>query len=241
LKPGFLKNAVAVIENNHAVGLVYCTVQHVDQSGAAIYLQKLYEGDRIESGETLFRRLLLDGCVVNPAGVMVRRKLYEEVGPFTEEIVWGVDWHMWMRIALRSQVAYLAEPLALYRQHPQSGTTGVLANARNANDEMWMLHDIFEQIPESRADLHDLYEQARRRSAHRTWCFAEEMCRLGFMPPARANLRKALSIHPAMVFSGRLWMLWTATYVGYGWFERLHAWKHRLAPGGSAPGLGKQL
>ena len=173
---------------------------------------------------------------------MARRKIYDEVGQFTEEIVWGVDWHMWMRIALHSQVAYLTEPLALYRQHPQSGTSGVMATARNGKDEMWMLNDIFRQVPASRSDIHALYQQAKRQSAHRTWCFAEEMCRSGFAPSARAGIRRAISIHPAMLFSGRVWALWAATYFGYGWFKRMHTWKQHLSPRHAAPPLnGKQL
>jgi glycosyltransferase involved in cell wall biosynthesis len=242
LRPDFLKRAAEVLDHNPAVGLVHCSVQHIDQSGALLNLQTLYDDDRLESGEVLFKRLLLEGCVVNPAGVMVRREIYDELGPFTEDIVWGVDWHMWMRVALHSQVAYLTEPLALYRQHPQSGTSGVMATARNGKDEMWMLDDIFRQVPASRADIHSLYQQARRQSAHRTWCFAEEMCRSGFSPSARAGIRRAVSIYPAMLFSARVWALWAATYLGYGWFQRLHTWKNELAPSHTAPPLnGKQL
>jgi hypothetical protein len=212
------------------------------QNGAPLNLQTLYDDDRLESGEVLFKRLLLEGCVVNPAGVTVRREIYDEVGPFTENIVWGVDWHMWMRVALHSQVAYLTEPLAHYRQHPQSGTSGVMATARNGKDEMWMLDDIFRQVSAARADIHLLYRQARRQSAHRTWCFAEEMFRLDFPASARAGIRRAISIYPAMLFSVRVWALWAATYLGYGWFKRLHTWKNEFAPSHTAPPLnGKQL
>ena len=240
LQPSFLKRAVAALENNPSAGLVHCSVEHIDQSGTPLYLQKLYDEDRIEPGEALFERLLLEGCVVNPAGVMVRRNVYDDVGRFTEEIVWGVDWHMWMRVALHSQVAYLADTLAQYRHHPQSGTSGVMATARNGKDEMWMLEDIFRQIPASRADIHALHKRAKHQSAHRTWCFAEELCRLGLMQAARANLKRAISIRPAMLVDGRFWTLWAATVFGYEWFDRMRTWKHRLRPG-AATVNGKQL
>jgi len=237
LRPAFLKRAATALDHDSEVGLVHCSVQHIGQTGEPLHTQKLYDRDRTDNGEVTFRRLLLEGCVVNPAGVMVRRDLYKRVGRFTEEIVWGVDWHMWMRIALRSKTAYLAEPLAEYRQHAQSGTSGVMAEARNGKDEMWMLDDIFSIVPAGDAHLHALRKRAVRQSAHRTWCFAEELCRLGFMPAARANIKKSVGIHPAMVFSGRVWTLWLATYFGYGWFERVHAWRHRLAPEHTTPGL----
>jgi len=227
LKPAFLRRALEVLDKNPDVGLVHCSVEHIDQSGAPLQVQKLYDEDRIDSGEALFKRLVLDGCVVNPAGVIVRRTAYDAVGRFTEEIVWGVDWHMWMRIGLHSQVAYLADALALYRQHPQSGTSGVMATARNATDEMWMLDDIFsESSREPRTAA--LYEEGKRRAAHRTWCFAEELCRLGLQSSARAQIRQTIRILPSMLFSGRVWTLWFATYLGYGWFERAHSCKKHL-------------
>jgi glycosyltransferase involved in cell wall biosynthesis len=241
LQPAFLKRAVAELENNPAVGLVHCSVQHIDASGLPLHLQQLYSEDRVDSGDVLLRRLLLDGCVVNPAGVLVRRSVYESVGPFTERIVWGVDWHMWMRIALCSRVAYLAAPLACYRQHPQSGTSGVMATARYCSDEIWMMNDIFDQITPTRTDLHSLRSEAIRQVAHRTWCFAEDMCRRGLMPAARVGIRKAVGINPGMLFEGRTWTLWAATYFGYGFFKGLHSLKRRILHERAAPYLAGKL
>src|SRR5260370_3865933 len=130
---------------------------------------------------------------------MVRRAAYEAAGRFTGEIVWGVDWHMWLRISLLGSVVYMAEPMAIYRQHDQSGTTGVMATARNGKDESWMINDIFGRIPASRMDLISLRHQAQAKAAHRTWCFAEEMCRLGFGRAARAGIRRSIAMRPAML------------------------------------------
>src|SRR5262245_49209277 len=228
LQPAFLKRAVSMLEHNPPVGFVHCSVQHINESGAPLHLQKLWDEDRIDAGEVLFKRLLLEGCVVNPAGVLVRSSAYKSAGEFAEEIVWGVDWHMWMRIALNSRVGYLTEPLAFYRQHQQSGTSGVMTTARNAKDEMWMIDDILNRIPDSGTELRGLYRSANEQSAHRTWCFAEELCRLGFMSSARAQIKGAINIQPRLLLSARLWALWAATYLGYGWFDRLHAYKNRL-------------
>lgn len=227
LLPAFLRRAADLLDVHEEVGLVHCAVQHIDQSGAPLHLQKLCEEDQVDAGGELLHRLLLEGCVVNPAGVMVRRGVYESVGSFTEEIVWGVDWHMWLRIALGWPVAYLAEPLALYRQHQQSGTSGVMATARNGKDEVWMMKDIFSRIPPERTNLHAMRAQAIRQVAHRTWCFAEEMCRLGYPQAARAGIRRALNIRPGLIFDGKVWSLWVASYCGYEWFARAHAWKLR--------------
>src|SRR5205085_11637457 len=132
--PAFLARAAAVLDAHSEVGLVHSAVQHINTDGSPRDVQWLWNEDRVAPQGELLRRLLLDGCVVNPAGVMVRRTAYENVGDFTDRIVWGVDWHMWARIAMRHSTAYLAEPLARYRHHAQSGTSGVMATARNGTD-----------------------------------------------------------------------------------------------------------
>jgi hypothetical protein len=98
-----------------------------------------------------------------------------------------------------------------------------------------MFEDIFRQVPASRTEIHALRKQAIRQSAHRTWCFAEELCRLGLTTAARAQIKGAVKIRPAMLLSGRAWALWAASYFGYAWFERMHSWKQRIAPKHAAP------
>ena len=88
------------MDENPDVGLVHCAVRHIDEAGTPLQLQRLYETDRVDREQDMLKRLLLTGCKVNPAGVMVRRSLYTKLGKFVEEIVWGVDWHMWIHIAL---------------------------------------------------------------------------------------------------------------------------------------------
>jgi glycosyltransferase involved in cell wall biosynthesis len=225
LLPGYLERAVAVLDAHADVGLVHCSVQHVDEDGKPLHLQRLLDEDRIDRDDVMLRRLLLDGCVINPAGVMARRRAYETAGRFTDQIVWGVDWHMWIRIALRSPVAYLSESLALYREHGHSGTTSVMASGRNARDETWAVANVFEHIGRVRPELYALKAPALRGVARRTWYFAETMCELGDMDAARVGLRNALRIWPGMIAQPRVWGLWAATYTGYTSFARVHAGK----------------
>src|SRR5262249_10962000 len=73
LSPAFLPCAVAVLDAHREVGLAHCAVRHIDQGGAPLFLQQLYDKDCIDAEGQTLRKLLLDGCVVNPAGVMARR------------------------------------------------------------------------------------------------------------------------------------------------------------------------
>jgi glycosyltransferase involved in cell wall biosynthesis len=220
LAPQFLTRATGVLDANDDVGLVNCAVDHIDENGAPLEHQALFESDVVDRDELVLRRLLLTGCVINPAGVLVRREAYGSLGGFTDQVVWGVDWHMWIRIAMTWAVAYVAEPLARYRQHTASGTSGVVTSARNGRDERWVIDDVFRSAQSRRPDLMTLRAEAERGVADRTWWMAERMCKEGEMRAARSGLRQAFSIRPALALQPRSWVLFAATYVGYGWFER---------------------
>jgi glycosyltransferase involved in cell wall biosynthesis len=220
LEPQFLTRTVALFESNPDLGLVNCGVQHIDENGADLDLQELFGNDVVDRDGRVLRRLLLEGCVINPAGVLVRRSSYDSAGGFTDRVVWGVDWHMWIRIAMESPVGFVAEPLARYRQHTASGTSGVMTSARNGADECWVIDDVFRIAQARRPALLALKDDAERGVADRTWWMAERMCREGEMRAARKGLRKAVAVRPALAAKPRTWALFAATYFGYDWFER---------------------
>jgi len=227
LLPGFLSRAVEVLDANEDVGLVHCAVEQIDEKGRRLWTKRLFDADLVDRDDVLLRRLLLEGCVIDPAGVLVRRGLYETIGGFTDRVVWGVDWHMLIRLSLERPVAYLSGPLARYRKHTASGTSGVLTSARNATDERWVLEDVFHILESRRPDLAGLRGDALRGLADRTWWLAEEMCREGEMQAARADLRAAFAMRPALAVKPRSWALWAATYFGYSSFERVRGWRRR--------------
>jgi glycosyltransferase involved in cell wall biosynthesis len=228
LCPGYLERAVAMLDSNPDVGLVHCAVEHIDEAGKSLSLQRLFERDTIDRDGVTLRRLVLDGCVISPAGVMVRRSVYAQAGPFTDMIVWGVDWHMWIRISLEWPVGYVSDTLARYREHDQSGTTAVMASGRNARDETWAIEDLFARICLARPEFYELKPLAIRGVAHRTWCAAERMCELGDMAAARAGLRNAVRMWPGMIFQPKVWALWAASYTNYRWFAAAHSRKDRV-------------
>ncbi|HEY6327702.1 MAG TPA: glycosyltransferase [Blastocatellia bacterium] len=226
LLPAYIRRVVALLDSHPEVGMVHSGVRRISEDGRGLSLQRTYAHDHLYSDGELFRRLALEGCIVNPAGVTVRRQVYQQAGQFSPQIVWGIDWHMWLRIALQYQVAYLGDVLALYREHAQSGTSGVMAAARNGADEAWVIDDVFSIVEKRRPELAGLRGLAIRQVAHRTWCFAEEMCRLRFSKAARAGIRRAIQIWPPIIFESRVWGLWAATYLGYDFFTRAHRAKN---------------
>ncbi|MGE3175387.1 MAG: glycosyltransferase family 2 protein [Planctomycetota bacterium] len=87
----------------------------------------IVEGDRVERSKNERRAVpgvltlekLLQGNPVICSTMLVRRSALEQAGAFDEapELVATEDYDLWLRLARREPIAYMAEPLAFYRVH----------------------------------------------------------------------------------------------------------------------------
>lgn len=93
---------------------------------------------------------------VHTSTVMVRREVFDAVGLFQEDPLrkWGEDWDLWLRIAARYQVGWIAEPLARIRVHAGSLTY--------QEDELISLRNHLEVIERACAFAPDVYEPERQ-------------------------------------------------------------------------------
>lgn len=68
----------------------------------------------------LRREIVFSNCVGNPSMVMVRRSIFDRVGPWDPDIRWCEDWELWMRIAAEGQIGFVEKPVTLYRWHDRN-------------------------------------------------------------------------------------------------------------------------
>jgi hypothetical protein len=61
------------------------------------------------------------------SSVMARRERLQECGGFDESLPLAQDWDLWLRLAQRTEVAVLAEPLVCYRRHGGQRSAEVMA------------------------------------------------------------------------------------------------------------------
>jgi len=59
--------------------------------------------------------LCLPRCIISPSSVLMRRELVEAVGVFDEQLPICEDYDLWLRVASRFEVGFLAEPLIVKR------------------------------------------------------------------------------------------------------------------------------
>ncbi len=109
-----LEKQVRCLEDNPEVGLVHAWMLLVDEQGkfTGRVMPSYAEGD-------VWKQLAEKNVIACPS-VIVRRCCFEKVGVFDQSLHSLEDWEMWIRIATSYPFAVIKEPLAYYRQLPNS-------------------------------------------------------------------------------------------------------------------------
>ncbi|MDD4203316.1 MAG: glycosyltransferase [Candidatus Omnitrophica bacterium] len=119
-----ISKKVEMLESNPNVALVHSDIKRIDENSNII--GKHWASDqaisKITYAKDMFELLLTDKNPICAPSVMVRRKVYDEVGLFDEKLDYTCDWNMWMRIAALHDIGYIDQPLILYRCHKDMGT-----------------------------------------------------------------------------------------------------------------------
>lgn len=96
---------------------IYCTGYYLVKNGtqtiAPIGVEKKFETGYIDYCRTYCRTLCMP---VTSSSTAVRRDCFDAVGAFDENLSFGEDFHLWIRLALKYPVALVNKPLANYFQ-----------------------------------------------------------------------------------------------------------------------------
>jgi glycosyltransferase domain-containing protein len=119
--PEFLERLSAMLDAHPDVGMVHCAAYEVDADGARRRLVQAYPTTRVVAGDTEFVRYLQNHNVCC-SSVMARRRLYLDTGGFDLDLLCA-DYMMWVKMAARADIAYVAEPLLNMRVHLETVTS----------------------------------------------------------------------------------------------------------------------
>jgi glycosyltransferase involved in cell wall biosynthesis len=121
--PEKLEKQVAWMEAHPEVPLCHTYCLLMDEASAVYGVR--HEGRLPPSGD--YFEALLDHCWITISSVMIRRELYEEMGPFNETLPYGrsgEDYEFFLKVASRYSVGLINEPLTKYRKSRHSITAG---------------------------------------------------------------------------------------------------------------------
>lgn len=148
---------------------------------------------------------------VNTLTVMVPRRVLKEVGPFDERREVHIeDWDLWLRIAARHPVGFIAEPLALHRSGGMMSSQLERTYAAQALviEKNWTL--CTQACAAHRAAPAEC-ERRRLHVLHRDW--GDDLLTAGDRAQARDHFRRALGHR----WQTRAALLYAASLVPNGW------------------------
>ena len=119
--PEFLQRESEMLDRYPNVGMVHCAVYEIDVDRTRRQTVRAYPTTRVLAGRQEFVKYL-QGHNVCCSSVMARRTLFRDAGGFDVRYLCA-DWLMWIKFALRGDVAYIADPLLEMRVHGETVTS----------------------------------------------------------------------------------------------------------------------
>ncbi|MEM9884526.1 MAG: glycosyltransferase family 2 protein, partial [Bacteroidota bacterium] len=126
----FLEQLLNVLEENEQIGLVYAHSLEVDEHGKELgerwYLKnkkqaEVWENSFQMNGIAFLRQFLIEINVIpNASAVLFRKDALDLLETRAFDKRKTGDWWIWSSIALKADVAFVAEPLNYFRSHAAS-------------------------------------------------------------------------------------------------------------------------
>jgi glycosyltransferase involved in cell wall biosynthesis len=126
--PQKLEKQIALFHLRPEIGLVHTDGGFIDGDGKPMSGTPLgFEFPRTETGDVGLALVYQNKIIASAA--LVRRECFEKLGGFNEEYFGSGDWEMWIRVAEKWHVGFVAEKLTWYRVHGE--------NASHKLDRIW--------------------------------------------------------------------------------------------------------
>jgi GT2 family glycosyltransferase len=175
LTPGSLGRAVALLEAESNVGLVYGHPVHFTSLDAPSTAKAQVASWTIWPGHAWLERRCRLGwnCITSPEVVM-RSSVVDQVGGQREHLAYAHDMEMWLRISTASDVAHIEGPdQAFHRDHDKS-LTGSNSKLTDLVERRLVFDTLFGEVGTRLPDAERLHLMARRSLAAEA---LDEACR----------------------------------------------------------------
>ncbi|MEZ0264392.1 MAG: glycosyltransferase family 2 protein [Phycisphaerae bacterium] len=142
--PTFVETVVRLMDQNPACGMGFSGILGIDDDDVVFAERKMYIDPDPEEGvlRKPFDRVMRY-MPTQTSGVIVRKKVIEEIGDFDLTLPVVEDWDLWYRIAKRFDMCYTTRPLACNRSHPDNlPKTDTLALAGSIKMNLTHLKDV---------------------------------------------------------------------------------------------------
>jgi len=165
-----LERLVAVLDADPKIAYAYCKSWRVSAGGdldgfADNYLADLdphrWTADYCADGHEECRNYFIrTNSVPNASSVVFRKATFEQVGGADETLRLCGDWKLWAAMALTGKVAYVAEPLNVFRFHDASVRNQSAHMSTDVVEYLAMFRWVLDRVTPPRNVLNSLYDVA---------------------------------------------------------------------------------
>lgn len=169
--------------------------------------------------------------LINGMGILVRRDCLQKIGGIDERLSNAIDCDLWLRLSIQFNIAFLNEPLLLYRRHEGNIGADILTNS-----EEWLL--LLDKFAVESADyVRRNYRMYRRARASQYLRHGRELLVHNAHDPqllcrTRADLTASLRLHP---FGVRAYVYWIVSWIAPSLYARIRSWEVRRRRGRLRP------
>lgn len=144
-------------------GTGFYIVKNGKKRVAPIGVEKGFQAGYINYYQTYARTLCMP---ITSSSVAIPRELFIELGGFKSQITLGEDFDLWVRIALKHEVALVNKPLANYYQDVPTNRRATRRLHSPQNHMLWNL-DYLDEEMDNNADLKLLLNRLRASGLYR--------------------------------------------------------------------------
>jgi glycosyltransferase involved in cell wall biosynthesis len=143
--PECLAKMLSVIDSDPAISLVVSARNIIDEDSRVKRVVSHFRDRKVAPGTEVIRRCLYEArnLIGEPSVVMFRKS--QALRGFNPEYAQFVDLEMWFHLLEQGTFAYLAEPLASFREHPGQQTKVNMRRMLHIDESLLLLRDFAEK------------------------------------------------------------------------------------------------
>jgi len=145
--PTKLERQVAMLESRPEMGLVSCHVNVITAEGEPVGAGPMHPE---QTSDVVSLESLALASPVHASTIVVRRSCLTQVGGFDENIRYGEDWDLCLRIAAKHPIGFVLEPLVELRTHAGAQSRLLVPKAeteRRLADRLKIIERVFASFP----------------------------------------------------------------------------------------------
>lgn len=188
LLPDFAARLAPLLELDPRIGIAVGERHETDESGVPRAITPFYNTDCVIPGERQAKVFMFMSFL--PCQVLARRSVLLGVGGADPRHIVNLDGLLWFKCALAGDVAYIREPVGIYRVHAESTTAHYNRRIDHMIEYYATLSEMF-RLAKGRPYLEGYFDAAVKRVAQLTLRYCHGVFREGNYALARRFLALA--------------------------------------------------